>query len=311
MNMFEFDSELDVFHSTKIVGVGQSGILVLNRFLESELKEERLKACCDVSCIGIVTNMICDSKHFPLVSCWFEVGLDAGYRLAAFYGAKAEMVIIIAGKEATDLQAAIVAAQCAEKLQDALTLAFVVKSSAERQDLKQLIAELRSFVDGLIVIDENYLRLANDDTEQMEVREELVAEKLFLAVQGVLDSITPGLIGFDYQDLKMFFLTSFSNEVRLGVGIGKGDDRATVAAKQALKRLKLECTVAEAEGVFISMRASEDVELVEINEAAILIAETSPKSEIIFTAVVDKEMQDCFQVAIFVRGLRGNVTSLD
>jgi hypothetical protein len=86
--------------------------------------------------------------------------------------------------------------------------------------------------------------------------------------------------------------------------VGKGENRATEAVKKACSSPLQEKIVIEgARGVLISIAASPDVSLQEVNLATSMVYETAdPEANIIFGLVIDPEMKDEMRVTIIATG---------
>lgn len=89
----------------------------------------------------------------------------------------------------------------------------------------------------------------------------------------------------------------------MAVGIGKGDNRAEMAAKAAISSPLLEVTIEGARGVLFNITGGEDLSLFEVNEAAEIIRGlTDPNANIIFGAVIDPSLQDEMRITVIATG---------
>jgi cell division protein FtsZ len=78
----------------------------------------------------------------------------------------------------------------------------------------------------------------------------------------------------------------------MGIGVGSGENRAADAAKAAINSPLLELSIDGAKGVLFNVSGSNDVTMLEINEAANIITESiDPNAKVIFGAVVDETMK--------------------
>ena len=90
-------------------------------------------------------------------------------------------------------------------------------------------------------------------------------------VQGISDLITvPGVINLDFADVKT--IMTDQGEALMGIGTASGENRAVDAAKAAISSPLLERTIDGAKGIIISVTGSDDLGLLEINEAAQIIS---------------------------------------
>jgi cell division protein FtsZ len=89
----------------------------------------------------------------------------------------------------------------------------------------------------------------------------------------------------------------------MGVGSAKGAEKANLAAVAAISSPLLETSIAGATGVLISITASEDIQLDEIDEASQRIhAEAHPDANIIWGATFDPNLVDEMRITIIATG---------
>jgi cell division protein FtsZ len=121
-------------------------------------------------------------------------------------------------------------------------------------------------------------------------------------VQGISDLITiTGLINVDFADVKTIMTNAGS--ALMGIGLAKGDNRASEAAKTAVSSPLLETSIEGAKGILLNITGSSNLGLFEINEAAAIVTEAAdPDANIIFGAVIDEEMGDEIRVTVIATG---------
>src|SRR3712207_9181950 len=79
----------------------------------------------------------------------------------------------------------------------------------------------------------------------------------------------------------------------MGIGSARGDNRALLAAEQAIASPLLEASMEGAHGVLLSISGGSDLGLFEINEAASLVSDAAhADANIIFGAVIDDALGD-------------------
>ena len=89
----------------------------------------------------------------------------------------------------------------------------------------------------------------------------------------------------------------------MGVGTGKGDNRAEEAAKQAISSPLLETSIKGATGVLINVTGGSDLGLLEISEAAEIVQDAAdPDAHIIFGAVINESMKDEIRITVIATG---------
>jgi cell division protein FtsZ len=121
-------------------------------------------------------------------------------------------------------------------------------------------------------------------------------------IQGISELITvPGLINLDFADVRT--VMSQSGAALMAVGIGQGEDRAKVAAEQAVSSRLLDVTIDGARGILFNVTGGPDMSLYEVNLAASIIRETAhPDANLIFGAVVDENMGDELRITVIATG---------
>jgi cell division protein FtsZ len=112
------------------------------------------------------------------------------------------------------------------------------------------------------------------------------------AVQGISDLVMlPGLINLDFADVRTTMLEA--GDAILGIGMGYGEHRATLAAEKAVSSPLLETSVEGAHSMLLSITGGPDLSLIEASEAAEVVrAAAHPEAEIIFGASVDEDMTE-------------------
>jgi cell division protein FtsZ len=129
----------------------------------------------------------------------------------------------------------------------ALTIGVVTRpfsfEGAQRNRIAEAgIDKLKEQVDTLIVIPNDKLLEAADRRVSLLSAFEMADEVLRQGIQGISELITvPGLINLDFADVKT--VMSLGGAALMAVGHGKGEDRARVAAEQALSSRLLDVTI--------------------------------------------------------------------
>ena len=163
------------------------------------------------------------------------------------------------------------------------------------------IEKLKENVDTLIVIPNDRLLEIVDRRTTMPDALKKADEVLQQAVQGITDLINvPGLINLDFADVQT--VMTDKGIAHIGIGRGKGDDKAIEAVKQAVSSPLLETTIEGASHVIINI--SGDIGLMEANEAASYVQELAGDSaNIIFGAMFDENTQDEASITVIATGL--------
>jgi cell division protein FtsZ len=300
----------------KVVGIGGGGVNAVNRMIEVGLK--------GVEFIAINT----DAQALLMSDA--DVKLDVGRELTRGLGAGAQpdvgrqaaedhreeieevlkgadMVFVTAGEGGgTGTGGAPVVASMARKL-GALTIGVVTRPFAFEGKRRAVqaeagIEELRNECDTLIVIpNDRLLQLGDRNVSVMDAFR--TADQVLLSgVQGITDLITtPGLINLDFADVKS--VMSGAGSALMGIGSARGDNRALLAAEQAIASPLLEASMEGAHGVLLSISGGSDLGLFEINEAASLVSDAAhADANIIFGAVIDDALGDEVRVTVIAAG---------
>jgi cell division protein FtsZ len=219
------------------------------------------------------------------------------------------MVFITAGMGGgTGSGAAPVVAKIAKE-KGILTVGVVTKPFAFEGKKRMENAELalESFikeVDSIIVIpNQNLFRIADKNTTLKEAFVK-ADEVLYDGVRSITDlMIMPGLINLDFADVKK--IMADKGKAIMGTGEAEGEDRARIAAEQALANPILDdCSMKGAKGVLINITGGADITLMEIDEAVNIIKEeVDENAELIFGSSYDDTLSGKIRVSIVVTGI--------
>jgi cell division protein FtsZ len=89
----------------------------------------------------------------------------------------------------------------------------------------------------------------------------------------------------------------------MGVGEATGRDKAEAAAKAAISSPLLETSIGGAHGILVSITASPDIGLEDVDRASTMIAqEAAPDANIIWGAAFDPELEDEMRVTVIATG---------
>lgn len=316
-HQFNFAEDFVGYANIKVIGVGGAGGNAINRMIASRLQ--------GVEFISINTDaqVLDQNKAEKKIQIGREVtnGLGAGAnpdvgRLAMEESREdvksavghPHLVFITAGMGGgTGTGAAPVVAEIA-KAAGALTIAIVTKpfrfegkKRSERAD--QGLAELKARVDTLITIPNERLLEIVDKKTTLTDAFATADDVLHQATKGISDLITiPGLINCDFADVRT--VMAEMGDALMGTGHGKGDEKASDAARQAISSPLLEnVSIDGARGVLINVTGGEDMTLFDVNIATSAIYEAAgADANIIFGAVIDPTMHDEMRVTVIATG---------
>ncbi len=315
--MIDFDMEdLSNRANIKVVGVGGGGSNAVNRMVDSGLK--------NVEFIVVNTDAqalrMSEANQMIQIGSKLTKGLGAGANpeigeraadenreeIAAILSG-ADMVFVTAGMGGgTGTGAAPVVAELAREA-GALTVGVVTKpfvfEGKKRQRQAEIgIEKLKDKVDTLITIpNDRLLQVIEKHTTVVEAFK-VADDVLRQGIQGISDLISvPGLINLDFADVKTIMKDAGS--ALMGIGYSSGENRAATAAKMAISSPLLETSIDGARGVLLNITGSDSLGLLEVNEAAEIIAQAAdPVADIIFGAVIDESMGEDIRVTVIATG---------
>lgn len=298
-----------------VVGVGGAGNNAVNRMIDEEID--------GVEFIGINTDkqalQLCKAPTLLQIGEKLTKGLGAGAKpeigekaaeessdevAAALKGA--DMVFVTCGMGGgTGTGAAPVVAKLAKDM-GILTVGVVTKpfrfeAKARMTNAIAGIDKIKDNVDTLIVIPNDKLLEIVDRRTTMPDALKKADEVLQQAVQGITDLINvPSVINLDFADVQT--VMKDKGIAHIGIGTGKGDDKASEAVKMAVESPLLETTISGATHVIINV--SGDISLADANDAASYVQElTGDDVNIIFGAMYDVNMTDTCNITIIATGI--------
>jgi len=308
--------QTETFARIKVVGVGGGGCNAVNRMIEDGIQ--------GVEFIAINTDaqalMLAKAPTRVRIGEKLTRGLGAGGdpevgRKSAEESAEdlynvlkgADMIFVTAGLGGgTGTGAAPIVAQISKEV-GALTIGVVTRPFTFEGNKRMLSCEagmtsLKDHADTLIVIPNDRLLQIMDKRASLGESFKLADEVLRQGIQGISELITvPGLINLDFADVKA--IMSEGGAALMAVGKASGEDRARIAAEQAISSQLLDITIDGARGVLFNITGGPSLTLFEVNQAAALIRETAhPEVNMIFGAVIDPELGDEIRVTVIATG---------
>jgi cell division protein FtsZ len=194
-----------------------------------------------------------------------------------------------------------------------LTVAVVTKpfsfEGAKRMAVaEEGVKEFAKYVDSLITIpNERLLEVLGKEISLLNAFK--AANDILLgAVQGIAELITrPGLINVDFADVRT--VMSEMGIAMMGSGSAKGDNRARVAAEEAIHSPLLEdVNLSGARGILVNITAGADLSIGEFDEVGNTVKEVAcDDATVVVGTVIDPDMEDDFRVTVVATGL-GNQT---
>ncbi len=315
--LFEFDSIFEQKAELKVVGVGGAGGNAVNRMINSGM--EGVDFC--------VINTDAQDLEKSLAAKKIQIGKSLTKGLGA--GAKAElgrqaitedreaieslltnadMVFITAGMGGgTGTGAAPMVAEVSKEL-GILTVGIVTlpfSFEGPKRMVRGLtgVTELRKIGDTLLVIPNQKLMSIVDKDTTLTDSFQIADSILHQAARGISDLINVhGMINLDFADVET--IMSNMGEAIMGTGTARGDEKAVLAAQQAISSPLLDnASISGAQGVLVNITGGPKMTLFEVDEAAsIIFEEAGQDANLIFGAVIDPSMEDKLQVTVIATG---------
>lgn len=314
--MPQVEPAIETIAKIKVIGVGGAGGAAVNRMKEAGVE--------NVEFIAINTDA--QALFHSHADVKIHIGKDATRGLGAgadpAIGQKAaeesseeikkaisgaDMVFITIGAGGgTGSGAGHVVARLAREL-DILVIGFATKPFAfegekRRRNADWAIENLRSSVDTLITIpNDRLLQTIDRQTPLMEAFK-VADDVLRQGVQGISDLITVhGLINLDFADVKS--VMSNAGSALMGIGRASGENRAVLAAQQAIDSPLLEVSIDGARGILFNVIGGNDLSMHEINSAAEAITSAAdPDANIIFGATIDDKLAGEIIITVVATG---------
>ena len=309
--MFQLDDKNNNVAVIKVIGVGGGGGNAVERMIATNVDNvEFIVANTDAQVlaqsnadtkiqIGVKLTRGLGAGGNP------EIGQKAAEEIAAALEG-ADLVFVTAGMGGgTGTGAAAVVAEIA-KSQGALTIGVVTKpfkfeGRKRQKNAVEGINELIDKVDSLVTIPND--RLLEIASKEMTMKEafEYADDVLRQGVQGIADTITKNaMINLDFADVRSTMQNT--GTALMGVGVGKGEDRAVAAAKGAISSPLLETSIEGATALLINISGNNPT-LMETQEAVDYINDaTGGEPDVIFGVIDDPGAKDDIRVTVIATG---------
>ncbi len=322
MQDIQFESDVEPCARIKVIGVGGGGTNAVESMVKSGLRGVEFFV------VNTDAQALARSSVASKIQIGNEVTSGRGAGADPNIGAKAaidhkeeitsaladaDMVFITAGLGGgTGTGAAPVVAEIAKNL-GILTVAVVTRpfrfeGPQRMRKANEGLERLREFVDTCIIVSNDRLLEVVGPKATLAEAFTVANNVLAMGVSSISDLIgVPGLINVDFADVRT--IMNETGGAVMGVGVGKGENRATEAVKKACSSPLLDKIVIDgARGVLICVTGGSDMTLFEVNEATTMVYEAaSPDANIIFGAVVDERLKDEVRVTIIATGFEDKI----
>lgn len=322
---FILDEELQNITNIKVIGVGGGGGNAVNRMVQSGLR--------GVEFISMNTDQqaLFASKATQKVQLGAKLTKGRGAGADPEIGQRsaeesrdeiatalkgAQMAFITAGMGGgTGTGAAPVVAEVAKEL-GILTVGIVTKPFAFEGKRKMNMAEigiagLLERVDSLIVIPNERLKLISQEKITLLNAFEAADNVLRQGVESISSLINvAAFINLDFADVRS--IMKDAGYAHMGVGSGKGVNKAEDAANAAISSPLLETSISGARGVIINITSSPDIGLDDVEKAASLITNSAhPEANIIWGAAFDENLKDEMSITVIATGFDAGLVGSD
>ena len=313
---FERDIECESGVAIRVVGVGGGGNNAVNRMIAANIR--------GVEFVSVNTDRQALRKSEAPIQMVLGEKITKGFGAGANpeVGARAaeesiddikkmlagaDMVFVTAGMGGgTGTGAAPIVARLAHEM-GILTIGIVTKpfsfeGKRRLEQAEQGIKELRQYVDSLVVIPNEKLKQVSDTRITLGNAFEIADDVLRRGVQSISELINvPGFINLDFADVTSVMKNA--GYAHMGVGGATGPDKAELAARAAISSPLLETSIHGARGILISITASHDVGLEEVDLASSMISrEAHPDANVIWGLAFDESLDDEMRVTIIATG---------
>ena len=315
--MFSFQEEPQSPVRIRVIGVGGAGCNAVNTMITGGL--------CRVDFVAANTDV--QALERSQASYKIQIGPEQTRGLGA--GAKpevgrdaaleskdeireslvgADMVFVTAGMGGgTGTGAAPIVASIAREL-GILTVAVVTKpfqyeGHRRMSHAEEGIRDLGRHVDTLLIIPNQRLLGIVDKATPLLDAFKVADDVLRQAIQGIADVITTiGLVNVDFADVRT--IMAHTGRAVMGMGIGRGANRAQEAAQKAIcSPLLEEGSVEGARGVLLNITGGPNMSLHEVEEAASIVQHAADaEANIIVGQVINPEIGDDLIVTVIATG---------
>ena len=301
-----------------VLGVGGAGGNALNRMIEDNLSNVEFVAINTDAQDLEINNAQTKLQIGKELTKGLGAGADSNVGQRAAEEIKeaitktldgADMVFITAGMGGgTGTGATPVIAQLAKEC-GALTVGVITKPfffEGPKRTKRALegIKELKKNCDTLLMIpNETLLSITELNTTVVESFK-LADSVLHQATKGIADLLNvPGLINLDFADVRT--VMENMGDALMGTGIAHGEERAILAAQQAINSpLLQDVCIRGAKGLLVNITGPQDMGIHELNDASnIIYEEAGDGANIFLGCVLDPDLTDEIRVTVIATGL--------
>ena len=317
MVTFGFDTNPSLYARMKVIGVGGAGGNAVNHMIAEGVPGVEF----------MVANT--DAQDLAESNARFKIQLgreitrglgagadpDTGKKAAeesrdeiTEHLADLDMVFITAGMGGgTGTGAAPVIAQIAKE-RGILTIGVVTKpfkfeGPKRMQHAEAGLAELKEFVDTVVVIPNQKLKDAVSKETTFKDALKYADDVLLHATRGVSDLVTlPGLINVDFSDVRTTMHEK--GDALMGTGSADGENRAREAAHRAMTHPLLEdLEINGAQDILVNLTGGHDLTLFDVDEAMTAVQDAGSNPNVILGTALDESLEGTVRLTLIATGL--------
>ena len=223
---------------------------------------------------------------------------------------KGASLVFVAAGMGGGTGAAPVIAQIAKDM-GILTVGVVTKPFDFEREFKmnlalQGIAELRKYVDALIIVPNQRLLSIKEKNISIKAAYAMVDNVLYQAVKGISDLIThDGVINIDFEDVRTTL--EGAGDAHMAIGHGSGDTRAEDAVAEVVNSPLLETSIKNAGKLLVNLTMSEDTPLDDVEKVMQLLTQSAaPDVQVIHGVDLDSSLSDEMVITVIATCFKDN-----
>ncbi len=187
-----------------------------------------------------------------------------------------------------------------------VTKPFTFEGKIRAKQAEEGLEELKKYVDTLITIPNDKLILLGAPHERLYEMFKRADDVLYYAVRGISDLIlSPGYINLDFADVKAVMMES-GGVALMGMGEGKGEDRAELATQMAISSPLLEdLSISGAKGLLLNISVHPETLTLQETQyiTGTISKELHPEARVYFGVVFDESLEDILRITLIATGL--------
>ena len=183
-----------------------------------------------------------------------------------------------------------------------VTKPFAFEGKKRMEQAEMGIARLRENVDSLIVIPNERLKLISENRITLMTAFEEADSVLSHGVKSITELVTDtAFVNLDFADVTTAMKDA--GLAHMGVGYGKGKDKAEIAAKAAISSPLLETSISGARAIIINITSGPDIGLEETEIASNIVAKEAMRdATIIWGVAINNDYEDEVKITVVATG---------